>query len=127
MGLLGTSNLLTLLNNVVFIISKRFALRAGKEHRQLRAPHFNSQLKFLKDSTVSMFIRYTEDIGLKTNKGGLKHHKIDAKVVDMYLTNDTNTCPVSIITKYLACFLLIGNAEVFIYNLRKHLIHRYGF
>ena len=38
MGLLGTSNPVTLLNTVVFIIGKGFALRAGKEHRQLRAP-----------------------------------------------------------------------------------------
>ena len=29
-------------------------------------------------------MRYCEDIGLKTNKGGIKHRKIEPEVVDVY-------------------------------------------
>ena len=119
MGLLETSNPVTLLNTVVFIIGKGFALRAGKEHRQLRAPPFNSQLTFMKDCTGSTFIRYTEDIGLKTNKGGLKHHKVDTKIVDMYPTNDPNRCPVSIITQYLSLFPVNRNCKSFYLQPKK--------
>ena len=79
-GLLGCSNPEQLLNTVVFIIGKGFALRAGKEHYCLRSPSFeNSQFKFQQDEDGVTFLHYTEDIGLKTNKGGLKHRKVDPK------------------------------------------------
>ena len=75
-------------------------LCAGKEHRNLRS--INSQFTFLYDDRGVPFIRYREDIGYKTNKGGLKHRKIDPKVVDMYSIQGSTRCPVSIIHKYLS-------------------------
>ena len=75
LGLLGTSHPDQLLNTVIFFDGKGFALRAGKEHRALHGLPFHSQFKFIKDSDGEIFLRYTEDIGLKTNKGGLKHWK----------------------------------------------------
>ena len=77
-------------------------MHAGKEHRMLRSPPFNSQFEFLLDSQGNPFIRYTEDLGCKMNKGGLKHRKVDAKVVHIYPIDKKDRCPVSIITKYLS-------------------------
>ena len=50
---------------------------------------------------VNMFLRYTEDLGLKTNKGGLKHRKTEPKVVNVYQLDSTDRCPVRILLFYL--------------------------
>ena len=100
-GLLGDSNPETLLNTVVFMIGKGFALRAGKEHQALRSLTSNSQFQFLRDSDGYYFIRYTEDIGLKTNKGGIKQRKIQPKEVDLYPIENVQHCPVRFIMAYL--------------------------
>ena len=86
LGLFGTSSPTILLNTVVFLLWKGCALSVGKEHRVLRSPPFKSQFKFLCDGDVDgqIFIRYTENIGLKMNKGGLKHWKVELKTVDIY-------------------------------------------
>ena len=83
LGLLGTSNPNQLLNTLVFMIGKGFALCAGKERHKLRAPLFNSQFRFIMDNDGETFIRYTEDIGLKMNKGGIKQRKLLPKQVDV--------------------------------------------
>ena len=93
LGLLGTSHTEQLLNTVIFFVGKGFALHAGKEHRALHGLPFHSQFKFVKDSDGEIFLRYTEDIGLKTNKGGLRHRKIEAKTVDLYATSNEERCP----------------------------------
>ena len=100
-GLLGCHTPDILLNTVVFMIGKGFALRAGKEHHCLRSPPNGSQFEFLHDSDGSTFIRYREEIGLKTNKGGLKHRKVDPKIVDMYPIQNSDRCPVRLIINYL--------------------------
>ena len=102
LGLLGDSNPTVLLNTVIFLIGKGCALRAGKEHRALRAPPFESQFSFVHDNNGESVIRYREDIGLKTNKGGLKHRRVQPKVVDIYRIGDESRCPVRLITKYLS-------------------------
>ena len=100
-GLLGVWNPHVLLNTVVFCIGKGCALRAGQEHRLLRSQPFDSQLHFLYDESGTMFIRYSEDIGLKMNKGGLKHRKVMPKTVDVYPIENSERCPEAIISKYL--------------------------
>ena len=95
------SNPTVLLNTVVFLIGKGCALRAGKEHRSLRAPPFQSQFTYIRDNSGDIVIRYSEDIGTKTNKGGLKHRKVEPKVVDIYSIENQDRCPVRLITKYL--------------------------
>ena len=101
-GLLGTSHPEQLLNTVIFFIGKGFALQAGKEHRALRGIPFQSQLQFMRDSDGEIFLWYSEDIGTKTNKGGLKHRKIEAKTVDLYATANADRCPLHAIMKYLS-------------------------
>ena len=91
-GRLGTSNPDQLLTTLVFMIGKGFALRADKEHQNLRNSYYNSQLSFVKDEDGDLLIRYTEDIGLKTNKGGLKHRKVEAKSVDLFPIENANRC-----------------------------------
>ena len=63
-GFLGTSNPSQLLNTVIFIIGKGFALCAGKEHQNLRNMYYNSEFSFLRDEEGDFYIRYSEDIGL---------------------------------------------------------------
>ena len=101
-GLLGTFNPEVLLKTVVLVIGKGFALRAGAEHRALRSPPFNSQFEFVHDNSGVAMIRYKEDVGMKTNKGGLKHRQVDPKVVDLYPVENSDRCPVQIIMKYLS-------------------------
>ena len=102
LGLLGTYSPEVLLNTVVFMIGKGCALRAGKEHYNLRSPPFNSQFSFVRDGEGSIMLKYSEDIGLKTNKGGLKHRKVDPKVVHVYPIEHADRCPLRIIMKYLS-------------------------
>ena len=100
LGFLGMWNPTVLSNTVLFVIGKGCALHAGKQHRCLRAPPFESQFQYVRDNSGEFIIRYTEDIGLKTNKGGLKHRKVVPKVVDFYAIEDKSHCPVTIISKY---------------------------
>ena len=102
LGLLGTYSPEVLLNTVVFMIGKGFALHAGKEHYNLWSPPFQSQLNFVRNSEGGIILRYTEDIGLKTNKGGLKHRKVQPKSVDLYPIKNEERCPIPIIVKYLS-------------------------
>ena len=79
---------------MVFIIEKGCALRAGKEQHVFQRPHFQSQFEILYDNTGSTFIYYSEDKGWKTNKGGLKHRKLEPKQVDVYPIENSEWCPV---------------------------------
>ena len=99
---LGNSTPDQLLNTMVFCVGKGFALQAGKEHRALRAIPFNSQLAFHRNDDNEIYLQYTEDIGLKTNKGGLKHKKVELKTVVMYASDRPDCCPLCIILKYMA-------------------------
>ena len=101
-GCLGMSNPHQILDTMAFCIGKGFALWAGKEHRVLTAIPFMSQLKFMRDSDGEFYLHYTEDIGLKTNKGGLKHKKIDVKTVDLYAIDQPERCPLCVILKYMS-------------------------
>ena len=102
LGLLGSHTPQVLLDTIVVKLGLTCALRAGKEHRSLRSIPFNSQFEFRNNSRGNTYIRYTEDFGLKTNKGGLKHRNIECKVVDIYCISDMSQCPVRLFMKYLS-------------------------
>ena len=70
-GLLGTYCPEVLLTTVMFTLGLSCSLRAGKEHYALRSIPFDSQFTFLNDHNGKLYFQYREDIGLKTNKGGL--------------------------------------------------------
>ena len=102
MGLLGDKDPATLLNSVIFMLGKGLALHAGEEHRILKAPPFSTQLSFMHDEQGAVFVRYYEEAGVKTNKGGLKHRKVEPKQVDMYAIEDVVRCPVRMLLTYLS-------------------------
>ena len=121
LGLLGTSNPNQLLNTLVFMIGKGFALHAGKEHHKLQAPPFNSQFRFIMDNDGEMFIRYTEDIGLNTNKGGIKQRKLLPKQVDVFPISNKAYCPVAIISFYLSLLPANRNCSSFYLQTKKNI------
>ena len=102
LGHLGLSYPKQLLNTVVFCVGKGFALWASKEHRALCAIPFDSQFSFHRDEDQELYLQYKEDIGTKTNKGGLKHKKVDTKTVVMYVSDRPDRCPLHIIMKYMS-------------------------
>ena len=58
LGFLGTHSPDVLLNTVVFIMGKGFALCAGKENQALRSPPFRSQFLSFHGNDGQIFIRY---------------------------------------------------------------------
>ncbi len=101
LGLLGDSNPEQLLNTVVYLLGIHCALCAGKEHRSLCSPGYDSQLQWV-FANNKQYIKYTEDIGLKTNKGGLQHMKHKQKTVIIYPFKNRDRCPVCMYLKYVA-------------------------
>ena len=118
LGLLGTENPEQLLNTSVFVLGKGFALRASKEHHVLHAPLFRSQFKFMVDNQGETFILFNEDIGMKTNKGGIKQRKLQPKEVDVFSVGG-DRCPVAIIQKYLSLLPVNHNCTSFYFQPRK--------
>ena len=102
LGLLGSHNPQALLDTVIVKLGLTCALRAGKEQRSLRSIPFRSQFQLLHDSEGNIFLRYSEDIGLKCNKGGLKHRNIECKSVDVHCISDIDRCPVRLFMAYLS-------------------------
>ena len=102
LGLLGSQNPEVLLNTIVFVLGKGCALHVAKEHYALRAPPFRSQVEFLRDDEGQVFLRYKEEIGFKTSKGGLKHRKREPKEVDIYPVENAERGPLRLFLKYLS-------------------------
>ena len=102
LGLLGVHSPQALLDTIVFQLGLNCALCAGKEHRSLQSIGIRSQFEFRHDSTGNLYLHYSEDLGLKTNKGGLKHRNVEAKVVDVYCISNIDRCPVRIFMKYIS-------------------------
>jgi len=76
--LLGDATPQSLLDTVVFMNGLFFALRSGKEHRQLRFDP--PQIKVVENDGERSYLIYTEDIS-KNRPGGLKGRKQKPKVV----------------------------------------------
>ena len=91
-----------LLRTVFFVVGMSCVLRAGKEHQNLRSLPFNSQFSWAIDSSGREYMRYTEDLSQKTNKGGLKHRTIKPKCVNVYPVHGSRRCPIAVIKKYLS-------------------------
>ena len=77
-GLLGDHTPQTLLDTIIFYNGYYFALRSGREHRQLR--NNPCQIQVVEHPGERSFLRYTEDVS-KNRPGGLKGRNIKPKVV----------------------------------------------
>uniref|UniRef100_A0A1X7U6A4 ZMYM2-like/QRICH1 C-terminal domain-containing protein n=1 Tax=Amphimedon queenslandica TaxID=400682 RepID=A0A1X7U6A4_AMPQE len=93
--LLGESSPHVLLDTIVFMCGMYFALRSRKEHRDLK---FDLIKVLLIDGKKC--IQYTENC-YKNNPGGLKHQKIEPKVVTHYENiSDPLRCFVKLLEVY---------------------------
>ena len=97
--LLGDHSPKALLDTVIFYNGLYFALRGGKEHKQLRM--HPCQIQLVERPSERPFLKYTEDIS-KNHPGGLKSRKITSKTV-IHHANQENPerCLVRLFKKYL--------------------------
>ena len=97
-GLLGDHTPQVLLDSIVYYCGLHFALRSGKEHRQLR--HFPCQIELVETAGQRSFLRYTEDQS-KNHQGGLRARKVKHKVVIQHEnTEDPKHCFVRLFKRY---------------------------
>ncbi len=69
-NILGSDDPDQLRDTVMYLIGLTFALRGGKEHRSLRCPPFNPQIRILQTSSGQKYLEYREDAQSKNNQGG---------------------------------------------------------
>ena len=102
-GLLGDHTPQSLLDTMVFCNGLYFALRRGKEHRQLRQNP--CQIELVEHPGERSFLNYTEDVS-KNHPGGLKGRNIKPKVV-YHQSNGQNPeqCFVRLFKKYRGSFV----------------------
>ena len=76
--ILGDSTPQSLLDTMLYMNGLYFALRGGKEHRNLR--HKPSQIHLIEKPGERPYLMYVEDVS-KNHPGGLKGRKIKPKIV----------------------------------------------
>ena len=97
-GLLGDATPQTLLDTMVFCCGLFFALRSGKEHRQLR--NNPCQVKVVERPGERAYLEYTEDLS-KNHPGGLQGRQIKPKVVHHHAnTQHPERCFVRLFKRY---------------------------
>ena len=97
-GQLGCHSAEALLNTVYYYNCKVFGLRSYDEHRNLQCKQFEKKL----DERGRVYLEYT-DCGSKTNRGGLKHMKVENKTVRQYENvDDSQHCIVNIFEFYFS-------------------------
>ena len=97
-GLLGDATPQSLLDTIVFYNGLYFALRSGKEHRQLR--HSHCQIELVEHHDKRSYLKYTEDVS-KNRPGGLKGRKVTPKVVVHHAnTKNPDRCFVRLFKRY---------------------------
>ena len=85
------------------LIGYHFALRGGKELRDLRFPGHDSQLSLTRDENGEEVLRYKSDLQTKTNQGGLKKRSEPErrKVVYAYGCNLQDRSIINLFRKYV--------------------------
>ena len=105
---------------------KGFALHASHDHWALHAIPFNSQFSFMRDPDGKIFLRYTEDIGLKTNKGGLRYHCFMPKTAPLCGQKQWKMPPIAIL-KYISLLPRPGPALHSIYSQERNFFGKVWF
>ena len=99
-GVLGMDTPSKLVDTLIYMFGLHFALRGGKEQRQLRFK--NSQVTLNVDGDGRKYLVYAEDIS-KCSQGGLKHRKIRPKTVHAYENlAEPSRCIVACYEKYVS-------------------------
>ena len=97
-GILGDHSPSALLNTVFYLNGLYFALRSGKEHRQLR--YSPCQIEVIEKEGQTPYLQYTEDIS-KNNPGGFKRRKLSPIVIKHFANTDNpQRCFVRIFKKH---------------------------
>ena len=117
--ILGIDSPEKLLATTFFMIGMSCALRAGKEHQKLRCIPFQSQFAWDVDNSGRHYLKYTEDITQKTNRGGLKHRKVVPKSVNVCPIPGSNRCPVMVIMKYMSLLPVDRKCKAFYLQPKK--------
>ena len=99
-GALGDDAADVLLDTMVFLIGKNFALRSGQEHRELKFNQLRLEIATKEEPEKLVF----QSFGEKNNAGGLKHRGIKAKVVEHYRNEEipAGRCLVELYKKYVS-------------------------
>ena len=98
-GLLGDKNPKTLLDTMIFCNGLYFALRSGREHRQLRLRP--CQIQLIENKGERPYLQYTEDVS-KNRPGGIKGRNIKPKIVLHHANTDNpERCFVRLFKKYI--------------------------
>lgn len=116
-GVLGLDTPLRLLRLLFYLVGLRFALRAGREHHNLRCGEFG-QFNLMTDVDGIEYLQYTEGFS-KANQGGLKHCKVNAKSVSAYPTADKRKCIVTVYKKYMSLCPSPRPAKFYLQALKK--------
>ena len=99
-GVLGSDTPTKLLQTLFYQLGLHFALRGGREHRELRSGQ-SSQITVHTDSERGYFLQYCQDTS-KTDQGGLKHVHVGKKCVRAYANENQGRCVVRLYQKYLS-------------------------
>lgn len=100
-SVLGSDTPKKLVDTLIYLFGLNFALRACKEHRNLRCGP-DSQIEVKVDVQGRRFLRYTEDVS-KSCQGGLNHRRIVPKSVDAYENvENPDRCIVRLYEQYLS-------------------------
>lgn len=82
----------------VFCNGLYFALRSGKEHRQLRLRP--CQVELVERDGERAYLKYTEDIS-KNRPGGIKGRKVNPKIVYHHASENPERCFLRLFKKYI--------------------------
>ncbi len=120
-GVLGTNTPDTLRDTLLFLLGLHLALQGGKEHKDLRAPGFDSQLSVRKDDDRVKFLQFEEDLQRKTNQGGHNSRKkAQGCVMKVYSHPHPERNVVVIFEKYVSLLPVNGkNSSLYKHSLPK--------
>ena len=110
-GVLGSDTPQKLLVTLVFCFCLNYALRSGREHRDLRP----DMLTYVEPTTGNSrpYLQYDES-GSKNNPGGLRERKVTNKVVKIFANHENKDgCVVSLYHKYMSLRPLNAPHDIF--------------
>ncbi len=120
LGVLGCDNPQQLVDTLLFLLGIHCCLYAGQEHRNLRSLGFDSQFSY-RMIDGQCHIVYKEDLGCKTNKGGLSHKKLETKEVVIFPNRENRArYPVAIFWRYSAVIPMNRKTKALYLQPRKH-------